>query len=201
LEKNKFISACREGGPAIDSALRSLDRSYFAVLYNDCRRMIRNADLARELVHEAFIKVWQRCATFHGDSELLPWIRAILRRVTLDRLRAPAREINVDWDEMEPNMARHAESGAVALPEAPDVASQSAESAACFARCWQRFVSECPQHAAVLAWIAQDDMTHEQIAELLDRTPGATREYISQCRKRARHYLAEWYALEFGARA
>ncbi len=199
MEKQQFISACREGGPAIAGALRLLDRSYFAILYSDCRRMIHNTDLARELVHEAFIKVWQRCATFHGDSEVLPWIRAILRRLALDRLRAPVHEVNVDWDEMEPNMARHAESGATVPPETPDIASQSAESLACFQRCWQRFVAESPQHAAVIAWIAEDGMTHEQIAELLDRTPGATREYISQCRKRARYYLAQWYGLEFGA--
>ena len=32
-------------------------------------------------------------------------------------------------------------------------------------------------------------------AALLERTPGATREFVSQCRKRARRYYAEWYAL------
>jgi hypothetical protein len=30
------------------------------------------------LFRKTFIKVWQRCATFRGDSELLPWIKAIL---------------------------------------------------------------------------------------------------------------------------
>ena len=34
---------------------------------------------------------------------------------------------------------------------------------------------------------------------MLERTPGATREFISQCRKRARTYLAEWHALAFTA--
>jgi len=38
--------------------------------------------------------------------------------------------------------------------------------------------------AGVISWIAEDGMTHEQIASLLGRTPGATREFISQCRKR-----------------
>ena len=45
-----------------------------------------------------------------------------------------------------------------------------------------------------MTWIVEDGLTNEQISELLDRTPGATREFISQCRKRARFYLAEWYA-------
>ena len=69
--------------------------------------------------------------------------------------------------------------------------------AECFERCWQRFVKAAPEHAQVVAWIAEDGMSHEEIAELLGRTPGATREFISQCRKRARLHLAEWYLLAF----
>jgi hypothetical protein len=41
----------------------------------------------------------------------------------------------------------------------------------------------------------EDGLTTEDIAHLLDRTPGATREFVSQCRKRARLYLADWYVL------
>ena len=49
-----------------------------------------------------------------------------------------------------------------------------------------------------MKWIVEDGLDHEQIAELLDRTSGATREFISQCRKRARVHLAQWYELAFG---
>jgi DNA-directed RNA polymerase specialized sigma24 family protein len=54
-----------------------------------------------------------------------------------------------------------------------------------------------------MTWIVEDGLSNDDIAELLNRTPGATREFISQCRKRARHYLAGWYALasEQGDRA
>ena len=51
-----------------------------------------------------------------------------------------------------------------------------------------------------MAWIVEDGLDHAQIGELLGRTPGATREFISQCRKRARLHLAEWYELAFGTR-
>ena len=50
----------------------------------------------------------------------------------------------------------------------------------------------------MIAWIVEDGLTHEEIGELLGRTPGATREFISQCRKRARAHFAEWYELAFG---
>jgi RNA polymerase sigma-70 factor (ECF subfamily) len=80
----------------------------------------------------------------------------------------------------------------------PENALHHGQLAECFERCWQRFVKVSPEHALVITWIAQDGMTHEQVAELLGRTPGATREFISQCRKRARVHLAEWYEQAFG---
>src|SRR5579862_9005931 len=90
------MRACREGGSQIESALRLLDRTHFAVLYAECVRAVRDAAAARDLVQETFIKVWQRCATFRGESELLPWIRVILRRAILDQLRRPCRETPMD---------------------------------------------------------------------------------------------------------
>jgi RNA polymerase sigma factor (sigma-70 family) len=188
------MSACRTGGAAIASALRALDRSYFTILHAECRRMVRDGDVAQELVHETFIKVWRRCATFQGDSELLPWIRTILRHTVLDRLRSPVREIPMDAEAMELTINQQLS----AFPQAfvsPEVQAGSQQSLECFELCWQRFEAECPQHAAVIRWISEDGLDNQRIAELLERSPGATREYISQCRKRARFYLAEWYAL------
>lgn len=192
------MNACREGGRQIEGALRSLDRAYFGLLHRDCLRAVRDPDTARDLVQETFIKVWQRCATFRGESELLPWIRSICRRAILDRLRQPEREVPL---ELEAGMtaetqARVAELSMQQVPTADDSVKQR-QLAACFERCWDQFLRASPEHALVISWIAEDNLTHEQIAALLGRSPGATREFISQCRKRARLYLADWYALAF----
>ena len=196
LDKYAFVAACREGGLAISRALRQLDQSFHALLYRECRRVIRDPDLASDLVQDTFIKVWQRCATYQGDSELLPWIRAVMRNTTIDRLRVPAREVAFDEAEDDVIASQFLPRAAHSVPEDN---ARAAESANCFARCWERFAEDCPGHAAVVAWIAEDGLNNQQIAALLERSPGATREYIRQCRKRARKYLAEWYALSFGA--
>jgi RNA polymerase sigma factor (sigma-70 family) len=198
LDKTVFMRACRDGGVEIEGALRTLDRSYFAVLYRDCMRAVRDTESARELVQETFIKVWQRCASFRGESELLPWIRVILRHAILDQLRRPLREVSMDEEgstggEVD---ARIGELSARQVPR-PEEELRRRQLAECFERCWQRFAKAAPEHAQVVAWIAEDGMSHEEIAELLGRTPGATREFISQCRKRARLHLAEWYSLAF----
>jgi RNA polymerase sigma factor (sigma-70 family) len=193
------MRACREGGVAIERALRLLDQSYYGPLFRESLRGLRDPESARDLVQDTFIKVWLRCATFQGDSELLPWIKAILRRGLLDRLRKPGGEIALDTAENqagEPQL-RIAELSEEIIPR-PDSEAARAQLDDCFQRCWRRFEAASPSHALVIAWIVEDGLTHEQIGELLGRTPGATREFISQCRKRARLHLAEWYDLAFG---
>jgi len=196
------MSACREGGVAIERALRQLDRSYFGALFRESLRGLRDPESARDLVQDTFIKVWLRCATFHGESELLPWIKAILRHGLLDRLRRSAGEVTPleTTDAQAPEIqTRIAELSEELIPR-PDTEAARAQLDDCFQRCWQRFETASPSHALVIAWIVEDGLTHEEIGELLGRTPGATREFISQCRKRARLHLGEWYELAFGRR-
>jgi RNA polymerase sigma-70 factor (ECF subfamily) len=201
LDKNEFMRACREGGAAIEHALRTLDRDFFATLQTRALRVIRNADAARDIVQDTFLKVWQRCATFHGASELLPWIDAILRHGVLDFLRRAQREVPFDESdaatgEISARIAELSRSENVT----PDDHVRREQLADCFRRCWARFEQAAPTHAAVISWIAHDGLTNEEIGALLERSPGATREFISQCRKRARVHLAEWYELAFGGK-
>lgn len=190
------MRACREGGATLEQALRRLDRAYHAALAAECRRVVADRDAATDVVQETFIKVWQRCASFHGDSELLPWIRAILRNGILDWLRRGRREVSLEADQemSDATMSALLDGWRAATPTPHDDARR-AELDACFRRCWQRFEAASPAHAAVIGWIAEDGLSNDEVAALLNRTPGATREFVSQCRKRARFHLAEWYAL------
>lgn len=199
LDKNDFMRACREGGTAIERALRILDRDFFATLHARAMRILRDTDSARDLVQETFIKVWRRCATYSGSSELLPWIDSILRHGILDLLRRGGREVPFNENDA---MNEEVTARVIELSHneiaTPNDHAQREQLAECFRRCWARFEQAAPAHAAVISWIADDGLSNEQIGALLERSPGATREFISQCRKRARVHLAEWYELAFG---
>lgn len=193
------MRACREGGAAIESALRELDRSFFSILYRDGLRTLRDHDAARDVVQETFIKVWRRCATFRGESELLPWIKTILRNAALARLRQPQREVPMEEPAgVTAEVARRIVELSSEAERTPEAAVGRQELAECFRAGWARFQERDPQHAHVMAWVVEDGLSIEDLAQLLGRTPGATREFVSQCRKRARIHLADWYALAFG---
>jgi RNA polymerase sigma factor (sigma-70 family) len=198
VDKSLFIRACREGGEAIERALRELDRSFFAVLYRDGMRTLRDPDAAEDLVQDTFIKVWQRCATFRGDSELLPWIKTILRHSAIERLRRLTHEVPMeDHEGVTRDAAERILEISLERNPTPDEIAIQREHAEQFRRGWARFREAAPVHANVMAWVVEDGLSIEDIAQLLDRTPGATREFVSQCRKRARLYLADWYKLIF----
>lgn len=190
------MRACREGGAAIGQALRELDRAFFAILYRDGMRTLRDADATRDLVQDTFIKVWQRCATFRGDSDLLQWIKVILRHGAIERMRKTVHEIPMeDHAGLTEHASRRIFEMSVEINPTPEDLARRREYESHFRAGWQRFQHEDPLHAGVMTWIVEDGLSNDDIAELLNRTPGATREFISQCRKRARHYLANWYAL------
>ena len=190
------MRACREGGAAIEEALRTLDRSFFVALFREAVRTLREPEAARDLVQDTFIKVWQRCASFRGDSELLPWIRAILRHAAIERLRQSAREEPMENEQgLTESAARRIVELSMEKNPTPEELTRREERIVAFRRGWQRFHQEDPLHASVMTWVVEDGLTTEEISGLLGRTPGATREFVSQCRKSARRYLREWYAL------
>lgn len=196
LDKTTFMLACREGGAAIELAMHELDRSYFAALYRDGLRALRDPDAARDLVQDTFIKVWRRCATFRGDSDLLPWIKVVVRHGAIELLRQPTREVSMENHEgMTEDASRRIFEISVERNPTPEDMVRRQEHAATFSRGWRRFQTQDPLHASVMVWVVEDGLSTDDIAHLLDRTPGATREFISQCRKAARRYLGDWYAL------
>lgn len=201
LDAQSFNQACREGGRQIESWLRIVDREHGARFYREAAAALRSWQAAEDVVQEAMVKVWQRCATFRGPGDPIAWIHQIVRHTLLDSLRqrkaqAPREEPLHDDDGQ---LTRDAEA-AVAGLSATQVATPEAELAehqleAVFRRCFEQFAAAHPEHATVLRWVVEDGLDNTAIEALLERSPGATREFISQCRKKARPFLTPWYAL------
>jgi RNA polymerase sigma-70 factor (ECF subfamily) len=143
------------------------------------------------------VKVWQRCTTFRGPGDPLAWIHSVVRHTLLDALRQrrPEQPLTDDAGELSPPVAAavvELSRAQVATPER-QLSEQQVEAA--FQRGFDRFAQAHPEHATVLRWIVEDGLDNAAVEQLLGRSPGATREFISQCRKKARPFLAEWHAL------
>lgn len=194
---DSFIKACREGGPRVEAWLRGFDRLHAASLYREAAASLGCWQQAQDVVQEGMIKVWLRCATFTGPAHPIGWIRTIVRNTLLDHLER--RKPDVPLHDDEGALTAEAEAAVVGLSMAshstPEAVLGRGELERVFQRCFERFQTQFPAHAQVLRWVVEEGLSNTEIEELLGRSPGATREFISQCRKKARPFFAPWYAL------
>lgn len=200
LTAETFMRACREGGRLIEQWLRRFDREQGAALYREAASVLRDWHAAEDVVQDALVKVWQRCAGYRGDGHPVGWVRMIVRRALLDHLRSRQEDAPLH-DEDGELTAEAAQAVRQAAHEAGDAvtgALHQHQLDELFQRSLQRFAQAHPEHATVLRWVVEDGLGNAELEKLLGRSPGATREFVSQCRKKARPFFAEWHALAGG---
>ncbi|WP_438866011.1 sigma-70 family RNA polymerase sigma factor [Pseudomonas abieticivorans] len=88
------LAACARGERA---ALQRLYVQEVARLLGVAKRLVRDNALAEDVVHDAFVKVWQGAADFDpARGSARGWIFSITRHVALDGLRRRRRETPLD---------------------------------------------------------------------------------------------------------
>lgn len=197
LSADSFTQACRSGGRQIEAWLRVVDREHGARFYREAATALRSWHAAEDVVQDAMVKVWQRCATFRGPGNPLAWIHSIVRHTLLDTLRQrrPEQPLEGDDGELSPPVAAAVAALSREQVAQPEQQLSERQIDAVFQRGFASFTQAHPEHATVLRWVVEDGLDNAAVEQLLGRSPGATREFISQCRKKARPYLADWYAL------
>ena len=181
--------------------MRVVDHDHGARFQREAATALRSWQAAEDVVQDAMVKVWQRCATFHGGGDPIAWIHQIVRRTLLDALRqvkvqAP-RELPLENERGE--LTLEVQNAVIGLSREPVPTPEHSlgerQLEAVYRQCFERFAEAHPEHATVLRWVVEDGLDNAEIEILLERSPGATRQFISQCRKKSYSFMAPWYAL------
>ncbi|MGJ8669197.1 MAG: RNA polymerase sigma factor [Oceanococcus sp.] len=139
-----------------------------------CRRGMDHAQ-AEDAVQEAFIRILKNADMFKARGEGRAWIWTVARSAWLDEFKKQQRQ--PQWVD-----------AGVEPAQSPDVASVS-DYQDCVHGQLHRFSEAWPEAGQAVIWAAADGFKTAQIAELLGRSAGATREFLSQARKRLREYM------------
>ncbi len=97
MDVSTLLERCRKGDDlAWESLVRQYQRRVFAVAYH----YMRNADEARDMAQEIFIRIYKQLDSFRGER-FLPWMLSVARNACIDRLRKikarpPASDVPVD---------------------------------------------------------------------------------------------------------
>jgi len=84
LDLTTLLERCRQGD---DLAWEALVRQYQSRVYAMALHYMRNAEEARDVAQDIFVRIYQRLETFQSDQAFLPWMLRLARNVCIDGLR------------------------------------------------------------------------------------------------------------------
>ena len=157
------LAACASGDRG---ALRALYDREARWLMGVAMRIVRQRQLAEEVLQEAFLQIWRAAGTFdaaRGSGR--GWIYTVVRHRALQEVRKDGREVNVAIEDIE-NLADDRQSVA-ADPQGIDAAELE--------RCLERLE---PQKRACIVHAFVEGYTHEQIAARLDAPLGTVKSWV-----------------------
>jgi len=132
---------------------------------------------AEDLVQESFVSIVRHCKKFRNECDIKLWLWKIARNTMLSQFRKKKHHYE-DIDEMV---------DCLPAKEIPECASLSLDE--CVKNALMHFGKEQAEKAETLTLAAVQGWSMQELAEFLGRTLGATREYVSQCRKHFKPYL------------
>ncbi|HVS62868.1 MAG TPA: RNA polymerase sigma factor [Thermoanaerobaculia bacterium] len=169
---DQLLARARRGDLA---ALETLYRLHEGVVYDLARRICRRPEDAEEVLQETFIEVARSLRQYRGEGSLSGWIRTIAARKALARLRR--------------ERIRHADpldDEAVLVDPAPGPTSAH-----------RRLDLEAALHtlsanARAVLWLHDvEGYTHEEIAELAQRSVSFSKSHLARAHRRLRELIGE----------
>lgn len=171
-----------QGGKAGEQGARQLFDLLYRMFVRDFRYWGQPDSVAEEIASESMLKIYRYAHTVQDAAAFEKWATQIARNTFLTYLRdnqqETSHETNLDVDEWE---SVHQ---IVANP-----ADGEPTTMLCLQGQLDKFHQDHPKRANVLERCAVNGWTVEEVSLALGRTLAATKEYLSQCRKRLQQYL------------
>jgi len=172
----KALELIRASGKKRQLGIQLLYQNYYDRFRSyGVRRGLKSED-ADEVSQNAFVNIVRYCENFKGDAPVLKgWLWRILRNCYIDFVTAqpPASPKPVS-DENGNDIEENYE----------DIKESDEDAVECVRNAFLEFYVEQEEAADALYLSTIEGWSSKELAEYLDRTDGATREYLRQCRKK-----------------
>lgn len=167
--------ACAQGDRC---ALQALYEHEAPRLLGVVRRIARDEATAEDIVHDAFIRIWTRAASYEPTrGSARGWIYSVTRHLALNFVRDSRRETDLDETTM---------TAALTLPSRGDEMHLWSGSNKIY-RCLER-LQPAPQRCILHAYV--DGFSNAEIATLLDAPLGTVKAWIKRSLKALRECMA-----------
>lgn len=191
MKEEEIIRAIAAGGKQQEVALKALYRKAAEFRRYFTYRMGLPLHIAEDLVQETIVKIFKAAPTYSGgegfgDNSANAWLWQLARNCCLDFIRRnQSSEVPMEQDE---GMLDFTPMWAGSIEQSVDHGQRSIHADECVLRGLEEFAANFPDRALVLE-MQMDGESIDSIARRIDRTVGATKEFLSQCKKKLAPFI------------
>lgn len=161
-------------------AFELLVRRYESKVYTVAYRFLGNHADASDLAQETFLRLYQALPRFRGDSSFMTWLYHITANACRDEIRRQQRYHVVSLDAETGNNGTQAISQVPSRAPSPEEAAEQKEFSEVVQLCLNNLSEE---HRLVLVMREIQDMSYEEIANVLKCSLGTVKSRLSRARQ------------------
>ena len=154
-------------------------------VYTLCYRMAGNPDDAMDLSQETFLRAWRCLDQYQFASAFSTWLYRLCSNICIDFLRRRRRQqtVPLTFEDADGEEQTYAVPDAQPLPEEQVELKLTRETLAA------AMAQLLPEHRAVLQLRVVNEMSYEQIADVLDIQIGTVKSRLSRARNQLKKIL------------
>ena len=165
------LHACASGS---QQALRSIYEQESARLMGVALRIVRTRQSAEDVLHDAFLSIWTRAASFDGARGTgRGWIYSIVRHQALNLIRSGEREVAVSDDTLDAVASAEALQRAAQMPDPFELRQDIGRLHDCLAH-----LDAAKRNSILYAYV--DGCSHSEISERLQSPLGTVKAWIKR---------------------
>ncbi|MEZ7940773.1 MAG: RNA polymerase sigma factor [Flavobacteriales bacterium] len=175
-EKSEFIELARLCASGDRKAQERLYRLFYGRMLPVCLRYAKDSELAKDLLQDAFIKVFSKIKSYDGVGSLEGWIRRIMVNNAIDEFRKKKNDFflmesieNFSETEEEEDDDKEVKLKASQVIEALQELT--------------------PAYRAVFNMFVFEEMTHAEIAEKVGISVGTSKSNLSKAKRNLKNIL------------
>ena len=154
-------------------------------VYNLCYRMAGNPDDAMDLSQETFLRAWRCLDQYQFASAFSTWLYRLCSNICIDFLRKRRRQQTVPLTVEDAD----GEEQTYAVPDAQPLPEEQVELKLTREILQAAMAQLLPEHRAVLQLRVVNEMSYEQIADVLDIQIGTVKSRLSRARNQLKKIL------------
>ena len=154
-------------------------------VYNLCYRMAGNPDDAMDLSQETFLRAWRCLDQYQFASAFSTWLYRLCSNICIDFLRKRRRQQTVPLTFEDAD----GEEQTYAVPDVQPLPEEQVELKLTHETLAAAMAQLLPEHRAVLQLRVVNEMSYEQIADVLDIQIGTVKSRLSRARNQLKKIL------------